>query len=531
MTEHLWEIPSNWAWSTIGDLGNVVSGGTPSTKVPEYWGGEVTWFAPSDLTGYNRKYISRGAKTLTKEGLAKSSAKIMAAGSVMFSSRAPIGYVAITSTPAATNQGFKSIVPNRELLNEYLYHYLKSARHIAEERASGTTFKELSGSAFSALPVPVAPAKEQRRIVAKVESLFDEIDRGVESLREAKRAIELYRQSLLKSAFEGRLTASWRAENAEKLESPDALLQSIREERETRYRTALEDWERSVTQWRESGEKGRRPAKPKQPVQPERSGVEGLQELPEGWFYLSFDAIAQSVRNGISVKPDEIGPLKILRISAVRPMAFDLNDFRHITDPDGRMEDYRLERGDLVFTRYNGSRDYVGVSAMYRGDGTHVYPDKLIRCRIDSNIINPAYLEAATNCGESRSHVEGRIRTTAGQSGVSGSDIKTIPVPICSPTEQAEIVRILDARLDAVDALNKEIDTNLFRAEALRQSILKKAFSGQLVPQDPDDEPAATLLQRIRAEKTSHKPKGTTQRRRKPRGAGSGERYARRQGT
>ena len=385
------------------------------------------------------------------------------------------------------------------MLNEYLYHYLKAAKHIAEERASGTTFKELSGSAFSALPVPLAPANEQRRIVERIEALFDEIDRGVESLRDARELIGLYRQSLLKAAFEGRLTADWRAANPDKLESPDALLQYIREERETHHSIALEDWERSVAEWRKGGENGRRPAKPKRPVRPEKCEVDGLRELPEGWFYLSFDALARSVRNGISVKPDEMGPLKIFRISAVRPMAFDLNDFRHITDPDGSMDAYRLEYGDLVFTRYNGSRDYVGVSAMYRGDGNHVYPDKLIRCQIDSEIINAAYLEAATNCGESRSHVEGRIRTTAGQSGVSDNDIKTIPVPICAPAEQAEIVRILDERLEAVDTLQAEIDANLARADALRQSILKKAFSGELVSQDPDDEPAQALLARIRA--------------------------------
>ena len=183
-------------------------------------------------------------------------------------------------------------------------------------------------------------------------------------------------------------------------------------------------------------------------------------------------------------------------------MAFDLNDFRYITDPDGSMEDYHLKYGDLVFTRYNGSRDYVGVSAMYRGDGSHVYPDKLIRCQINSDIVNADYLEAATNCGESRSHIERHIRTTAGQSGVSGNDIKTIPVPICSLAEQTEIIRILDARLRAADTLNKEIDTNLAHAEALRQSILKKAFAGELVSQNSKDEPASILLTRIRAART-----------------------------
>lgn len=506
MIKHYWDIPPTWKWTVVGELGDVVSGGTPSTKVSEYWGGNVIWFAPSDLTGYKQKFITRGAKTLTQQGLAKSSAKLMPPGSVMFSSRAPIGYVAIIKEPSATNQGFKSIVPYGELFNEYIYHYFQATKHIAEERATGTTFKELSGSAFKALPIPVAPVNEQRRIVQKIEVLFDEIDKGVESLRAAKSTLDLYRKSLLKSAFEGHLTADWRAQNPDKLEDPEALLARIRKEREQHHQAAHEEWKKAVSDWREQGEQGKKPIRPRQPTQPDPCNLSTQKEVPNGWFHLPFEALAWSIRNGISVKPDEIGPLKIFRISAVRPMAFDLNDSRRITDPNGRMEDYRLTYGDLVFTRYNGSRDYVGVSAMYRGDGTHVYPDKLIRCQIKSDFINPAYLEAATNSGESRAHIVKRIRTTAGQSGISGSDIKTMPVPVCSLAEQAEIVRILNERLEAANRLESEFEAALAHAEALRQSILKNAFSGRLVPQDPNDEPATALLQRILAKKVSHNP-------------------------
>jgi len=383
--------------------------------------------------------------------------------------------------------------------------FVSFASHLNEGDRPRVNFNQIGN-----FEVQVPPPGEQRRIVKRIETLFDEIDQGVESLRNAKRAVELYRRSLLKSAFEGRLTADWRAKNPDKLESPEVLLASIREEREKRYRTALEDWEQAVAEWRTRSEKRKKPAKPKRFLRPEEVQGKSLRGLPEEWFYVSFNALAWSIRNGIPVKPDEVGPLKIFRISAVRPMAFNLDDYRHITDPDGSMEDYRLNHGDLVFTRYNGSRDYAGVSAIYRGDGSHVYPDKLIRCQIESDIIDPAYLEAATNCGESRSHIEKRIRTTAGQSGVSGTDIKAMPVPICSLAEQAEIVRILNERLAATNTLEAEIDANFTRVEALRQSILKQAFSGQLVPQNPDDEPATVLLERIKAERASQKPKETT---------------------
>ena len=233
---------------------------------------------------------------------------------------------------------------------------------------------------------------------------------------------------------------------------------------------------------------------------------------PDGAI-VPFGVLAVKIRNGISVKPDEKGPLKIFRISAVRPMSFDLQDCRKITDTDGKFQGYRLSYGDLVFTRYSGSREYVGVSAMYRGDGSHVYPDKLIRCEIKSEVLEPAYLEAATNSGESRTFIEKRIRTTAGQSGISGSDIKAMPVPICSYLEQAEIVRILEEKFKVTEAIESQIEAALADAEALRRSILRKAFSGELVEQDPNDEPAAVLLERIKAEKTSRKPKAKTRQR------------------
>ena len=379
--------------------------------------------------------------------------------------------------------------------------FVSFASHLNEGDRPRVSFDQIGN-----FNVWLPPPKEQRRIVEKVEALFDEIDKGVESLHAAKSTLDLYRKSLLKSAFEGRLTADWRAKNPDKLEDPEALLPRIRKEREQHHQSTLEEWKKAVSDWREQGEHGKKPIKPRPPAQPGPCNPSSQQEVPNGWFYLPFEALAWSIRNGISVKPDEIGPLKIFRISAVRPMAFDLNDSRRITDPNGRMEDYRLTYGDLVFTRYNGSRDYVGVSAMYRGDGTHVYPDKLIRCQIKSDFINPAYLEAATNSGKSRAHIVKRIRTTAGQSGISGSDIKTMPVPVCSPAEQAEIARILDERLQAANRLESEIEAALAHAEALRQSILKNAFSGRLVPQDPNDEPAATLLQRILAKKASHNP-------------------------
>ena len=515
--ERLWEVPATWEWSVIGNLGDVLSGGTPATMVPEYWGGDIIWFAPSDLTGYQGKHIAQGAKTITEEGLAKSSAKIMAAGSVMFSSRAPIGYVAINSAPAATNQGFKSIVPHREFFNEYLYHYLKAAKHIAEERASGTTFKELSGSAFSALPVPIAPANEQHRIVERIETLFDEIDRGVESLHDAKRAIGLYRQSLLKSAFEGHLTADWRAKNLEKPESPDRLIQRIRKERETRYRLALDDWEREVAIWNEQKGTSRKPLKPKRPADfaansslptEEHSGV------PNQWLWLSLSNLGR-VSGGLTKNQKRnVLPLKAkyLRVANVHSNCLNLNEIKEIGVTEEELRKTRLTDGDLLFVEGNGSIEQIGRVAIWNDsvpDVTH--QNHLIRFSTNG-LLSPRFALYFMISPVGRMLITAQASSTSGLHTLSISKLKGLPVPLCSPAEQNEIVRILNERLAAAGSLETEIDANLSRAEALRQSILKQAFSGQLVPQNPKDEPAAILLGRINAETASQKPTGTTRR-------------------
>ena len=204
-TELLWAIPDSWKWATIKQLGDVVSGGTPSTRVPEYWGNDIVWFTPSDLTGYKSKFIAKGGKSLSSKGLANSSARVIPAGSVMFSSRAPVGYVAINTVPAATNQGFKSVVLHHKIFNEYVYHYLKSAKHIAEERATGTTFEELSGSAFGALPIPIPSLNEQTEIARILDIHFKSAEALETEINASLTRADMLRQSILKKAFSGQL--------------------------------------------------------------------------------------------------------------------------------------------------------------------------------------------------------------------------------------------------------------------------------------------------------------------------------------
>ena len=140
-------IPKGWEVKTIADIGEVISGGTPSTKNEDYYGGDISWITPKDLSGYDRKFITKGERSITELGLQKSSAKLLPKGTVLFSSRAPIGYVAISDKEVCTNQGFKSIVCNTEIMNNnYVYYFLKFNKKNIENVSSGSTFKEISGT-------------------------------------------------------------------------------------------------------------------------------------------------------------------------------------------------------------------------------------------------------------------------------------------------------------------------------------------------------------------------------------------------
>jgi len=200
------ELPEGWVVKKLGEVGKIVSGGTPSTAIPEYWNGNISWITPADLSGYNSKHIESGRKSITELGLQNSSARLIPKESVLFSSRAPIGYVVIAAKEVCTNQGFKSVVPNKSVSSDYLYYFLKASKENAEKVASGTTFKEISLKSFSELEIPLPPLPIQRAIVAKIEAVFSELDKGVQLLETARQQLKVYRQSVLKWAFEGKLT-------------------------------------------------------------------------------------------------------------------------------------------------------------------------------------------------------------------------------------------------------------------------------------------------------------------------------------
>lgn len=172
----------NWKTCTIGDLGRVVGGATPSTKKAEnYDGGTIAWITPKDLAGFSGRFISRGERNITEQGLKSCSTQLMPAHTVLFSSRAPIGYIAIAEQEVCTNQGFKSVVPDEKTDYMFLYYLLKYNKEKIENLGSGTTFKEVSGSTMRGIEVRVPETiEEQQRIASVLSALDDKIEKNTE---------------------------------------------------------------------------------------------------------------------------------------------------------------------------------------------------------------------------------------------------------------------------------------------------------------------------------------------------------------
>lgn len=166
-----------WKECTLSDLGTIVGGATPSTKdSSNYENGSIAWITPKDLSTHTERFISHGERNITEKGLKSCSAQLMPPNSILFTSRAPIGYIAIAKNEVCTNQGFKSIVPNKDTDFMFLYYLLRYNKDNIENLGSGTTFKEVSGSTMRNVPVKVPPLPTQQKIAAILSSLDDKIE-------------------------------------------------------------------------------------------------------------------------------------------------------------------------------------------------------------------------------------------------------------------------------------------------------------------------------------------------------------------
>jgi type I restriction enzyme S subunit len=190
---------AEWKECTIADIGTVVGGATPSTKKPEnYEGGTIAWITPKDLSSFSGRYIKRGERNITEEGLKSCSTQLLPANTVLFSSRAPIGYVAIAENEVCTNQGFKSVIPNEDTDPLFLYYLLKYNKDAIENMGSGTTFKEVSGNTMKGIRVRVPKGIEAQR---KIAAILGTIDDKIEENERINNNLEQQAQAIFDKMF------------------------------------------------------------------------------------------------------------------------------------------------------------------------------------------------------------------------------------------------------------------------------------------------------------------------------------------
>jgi len=202
MEQQVYELPEGWEWRSLSSVTNVVGGGTPKTKEPEYWGGDVVWLSPTDLPAIgDLTYISDSSKKITEKGLAKSSARLVPAGTVVYSTRATIGKIAIADRELATNQGFTNFICSDHLYNRYLAYVLVQQTPAISSLSNSTTFKEVSKTNIKGVEIPIAPLNEQKRIVAKLDALFIRIDAAITHLQETLELSKALFASALDGAF------------------------------------------------------------------------------------------------------------------------------------------------------------------------------------------------------------------------------------------------------------------------------------------------------------------------------------------
>ena len=401
----------------------------------------------------------------------------------------------------------------------YLYYFLDSQFSYVNSNTKGTGIPHVDPQILWGIKMPLPPLNEQHHIVSKIEELFSELNNGESNLKLAQRQLRVYQQALLKHAFEGKLTEQWRKENNP--EPAEKLLERIKKERQQRYEQELREWRAAIKVWEKDGKKGRKPGKPTKPIEVENLNSETLRgkpELPNSWLYNHLIAVIEVPKYGTSKKCTyDNGGTGVLRIPNLKSGIIDETDLKYAYFTEGEKEPYLLKEDDILTIRSNGSVDLVGRCSIIRKINTDkLYAGYLIRLRPFSNLVDSRYLLNILESQDLRNQIELKAKSTSGVNNINSGELSSLIIPLCSKDEQIKIADELESQFSVIDNLEKTIESGLQKSEALRQSILKKAFEGKLVPQDPTDEPASELLKRIQAEKKKYLEEQKQLKKRKP---------------
>lgn len=477
-----------WEECEVGFLFETVTGNTPSKKDPANYGFDVPFIKPPEL---DNSVIKNASEFLSNEGAEK--ARIVQEGAVLVTCIGNLGRVGLNKKKIAFNQQINAIKPTSYIESKFTFYQAQSLffKNQLENLASATTVAIVNKSKFDSIRFFVAPLPEQRAIVSKIEQLFSDLDNGIANLRLAQEQLKVYRQAVLKKAFEGELTRKWREQQTDLPDARD-LLEQIRKEREEVAKA--------------SGKK----VKPVKPLNEDE--IAELPGLPEGWGWVKLQELCDlmgGVTKGRNLEGKKKRSLPYLRVANVQDGYLDLSEMKYIEALESDLEKYRLEKGDILYTE-GGDKDKLGRGTIWNGQIENcIHQNHIFRARPYSNELESLYVGYFSQTKTAKNYFFKKAKQTVNLASINMTVLSNLPFPLTSLPEQHAIVEEIETRLSVCDKMAQDIDEALEKAEALRQSILKKAFEGKLLSERElaevrsaeDWEPAEVLLERIKMKK------------------------------
>ena len=421
--------------SKLKDCCTIIAGQSPESKFYNSNGDGLPFFQGKadfgELYPSIRVYCSQPTKIAEKDD-------------ILLSVRAPVGPTNLAPCRVCIGRGLTAIRPSEVLLTRYVLLFFRYFEAQLASKGTGTTFKAITQDVVKNLEIPIPPIPEQERIVARIEELFSQLDAGVETLKKTKAQLAVYRQAVLKEAFEGHLTSDWRKNHSSDL---NIVLSKIEENKAKKHKSEDYHYEVSIP----------------------------LSTLPDGWRWVFVGDISKGPEYGTSQKSLKTGKVPVIRMGNLQNGEIVWDDLVFSND-ESEIEKYRLANGDVLFNRTN-SPELVGKTALFRGEREAIYAGYLIKVN-QLECIHPLYLTHYLNSFTARNYGN-KVKTDGvNQSNINGTKLCTYPFPLCSIEEQVQVVYELETRLSVCDSIEHTVETALQQAAAMRQSILKQAFEG-----------------------------------------------------
>jgi len=502
-------LPASWKIVRLGDICKTTSGGTPSRTRSDFYGGAIPWVKSGELCD---GIVSIIEETITEEGLKNSSAKVFTKGSLLIALYgATVGKLGILSCDAATNQAVCGIFPSEVIETKYLFWYLRSIRSELIDKGQGGAQPNISQGIVKEIQVPLAPLNAQHKVVAEIEKQFSRLDEAIASLKRIQANLKRYKAAVLKAAVEGKLTEQWRKDHPA-VEPADQLLKRILTERRPKWEESVgakqgvsaspgfgavginngdcnkgeagESFASPLPQMKTKGIKPKDDSWKKRYKEPAGPDTNNLPELPEGWVWIRLGALQVDVFDGpfgSNLKSTDYvsNGVRVIRLENIGSREFIDGKESFVTEQKyEQLKKHTVGHGDIIFSSFVANETRV---VMLPGHIKKAINKADCFCvRINDEAINKRYIETFLATRTAYEQLVGEVHG-ATRPRINTTQLKDCHVSMPPLAEQNEIVSELDRRLSVTEELETTIETNLKRAERLRQMILQQAFSGGLV--------------------------------------------------